>query len=210
MPTLADPPQLDPDEDDADLPEIHATGAKRALPPSATGSGLFGKHSRLRPEDSLAALRPDLARQWDAAKNGALTPADVRVASSRPVWWNGQLTPRDVTSRSNRSAWWRCPDGHEWEAVIAMMTRTRTASRGCPFCAGKRVSATTSLAARFPDLAREWHPTRNGDLTPRHQPTRRDGRGRVGAVVRVEGEARSRGAGRPLSSMIPEGAKEGT
>jgi hypothetical protein len=37
---------------------------------------------------------------------------------------------------------------------------------GCPFCANQRVSATNSLAARFPKLAREWHPTKNRSLTP--------------------------------------------
>jgi len=38
--------------------------------------------------------------------------------------------------------------------------------QGCPFCAGKRASVTNSLAALFPRVAAEWHPTRNGSLTP--------------------------------------------
>jgi hypothetical protein len=38
--------------------------------------------------------------------------------------------------------------------------------QGCPFCAGKRASVTNSLAAFFPKVAAEWHPTKNGGLTP--------------------------------------------
>jgi hypothetical protein len=34
-------------------------------------------------------------------------------------------------------------------------------------CSGHRVTSKTSLAARRPALARQWHPTLNGDLTPK-------------------------------------------
>lgn len=37
---------------------------------------------------------------------------------------------------------------------------------GCPYCAGKRVNNTNSLASLRLDLAREWHIVLNGDLTP--------------------------------------------
>lgn len=37
---------------------------------------------------------------------------------------------------------------------------------GCPFCAGKRVGKSNCLATKKPELAKEWHPTKNGDLTP--------------------------------------------
>ena len=101
---------------------------------------------RVSPERSLAALAPDVARQWDRTKNGDLTPGDVTLAANRRVWW-------------------KCPEGpdHEWQARVA--TRTHGGC-GCPFCAGVRVSVTNALAARFPDLAREWHPTKNGKLGP--------------------------------------------
>jgi hypothetical protein len=38
---------------------------------------------------------------------------------------------------------------------------------GCPFCAGRRVSKTNMLALMNRKVAREWHPTKNGKLTPR-------------------------------------------
>jgi hypothetical protein len=44
---------------------------------------------------------------------------------------------------------------------------TRTSKHGgCPFCLGRWATPSTSLAARRPDLAAEWHPTRNGLLSP--------------------------------------------
>jgi hypothetical protein len=37
----------------------------------------------------------------------------------------------------------------------------------CPCCAGKQVVGSNCLATRFPTVAAEWHPTKNGPLTPR-------------------------------------------
>lgn len=36
----------------------------------------------------------------------------------------------------------------------------------CPFCAGRQVGLSNCLATKNPELAKEWHPTKNGDLTP--------------------------------------------
>ena len=39
---------------------------------------------------------------------------------------------------------------------------------GCPVCANRMVLAgVNDLATINPELARQWHPTKNGDLTPR-------------------------------------------
>ncbi len=96
--------------------------------------------------NSLAALFPDIAAQWHPTKNGA-------------------LTPDGVVSGSNKHAWWRCSKnpGHEWRTTVANRTRR---GGGCPYCSGRRVSVTNSLATLCPEVAAEWHPTRNGDLTP--------------------------------------------
>lgn len=37
---------------------------------------------------------------------------------------------------------------------------------GCPYCAGRQVGLSNCLATKRPDLASEWHPTFNSDLTP--------------------------------------------
>lgn len=39
-------------------------------------------------------------------------------------------------------------------------------NKGCPFCAGRQVGISNCLATKNPELANEWHPTKNGNLTP--------------------------------------------
>jgi hypothetical protein len=106
----------------------------------------FCSGQRASVTNSLASLTPAIARQWHPTRNGG-------------------LTPRDVTAYSNRPVWWRCRRGpdHEWQAP----PNNRQRGDGCPFCSRHRPTAATSLAARFPDIAREWHPTKNGSLSPR-------------------------------------------
>ncbi len=96
-----------------------------------------------RRKKSLTALHPELAKQWHPTKNGDLTPHDVVPGSGKKVWW-------------------KCPKGpdHEWATKICH--RTGSAKSGCPFCAGKRLSVTNSLAALRPDLAAEWNAEKNG------------------------------------------------
>jgi hypothetical protein len=92
---------------------------------------------------NLGILRPDLAREWHSTKNG-------------------ELTPYQVTPGSERKVWWKCGKGHEWKASIG----NRTKGRGCPYCSGKKPSEEYNLAVKYPSLIQEWHPTKNGDLTP--------------------------------------------
>jgi hypothetical protein len=105
---------------------------------------------RLSVTNSVAARAPALARWWHPTKNGRRGPADVRVSDTKPVWW-------------------KCPEGpdHEWLSAPNRRNRFyRGRLLGCPFCANLRVSVTNSLATRYPKIARFWHPTKNGDVTP--------------------------------------------
>lgn len=98
---------------------------------------------------SLDSLRPDIAAQWYTERNGDLRPDDIDAGSKKKVWW-------------------QCPEGsdHEWEATIG--SRTGPSRKGyCPFCSGRKVSSDNSLAITHPELAAEWHPTKNGRLTPK-------------------------------------------
>ena len=103
--------------------------------------------------NSLATVEPGLAKQWHPTKNG-------------------EVIPRQVIAQSNKRYWWNCRKGpdHEWPATpngrVTNTRRTKLDKTGCPFCDGKRVSVTNSLASLFPDVARQWHPTKNGWLTP--------------------------------------------
>ncbi|WP_417555648.1 zinc-ribbon domain-containing protein [Microbacterium sp.] len=88
----------------------------------------------------LAALRPDLAVEWDRSND---------------------LKPDQVFAFSNKTFTWRCTKGHVWEAKVS----NRSKGCGCPYCAGKRViPGENDLATFRPDLAVEWD--RSNDLKP--------------------------------------------
>jgi hypothetical protein len=73
------------------------------------------------------------------------------------------LLPKDVTPRSSKKVWWICGKGHEWEAIIY----NRVKGRGCPYCAGFYACTDNCLETLAPHIAKEWHPKKNGDLTPK-------------------------------------------
>lgn len=73
------------------------------------------------------------------------------------------LNPNQITFASAKKVWWICEHGHEWEARV--FGRTKNGS-GCPVCKGKKADATVNIAILYPQIAAEWHPTKNGDLTP--------------------------------------------
>jgi hypothetical protein len=93
--------------------------------------------------NDLETFFPDVARQWHPAKNG-------------------DLTPREVIRASNKRYWWLCEKGHEWDAAVS--TRT-SQGRGCPVCANQRIVAgVNDLATASPEIAAEWHPTKNSEI----------------------------------------------
>jgi hypothetical protein len=98
------------------------------------------------PVNSLAALHPDLLAEWHPTRNGALRPEELLPGSHRRVWWRCRRDKR-----------------HAWQAVVNKRTHL---GRGCPFCVGRRATPENSLAAAYPELVSEWHPTRNGALLP--------------------------------------------
>ena len=95
-------------------------------------------------ETDLATVNPSLAAQWHPTNNDKLTPTDVTVSSGKKVWW-------------------LCEKGHEWQATIA----SRNAGVQCPYCSGKMVLAGfNDLMTINPELAKQWHPTKNGNSKP--------------------------------------------
>jgi len=75
---------------------------------------------------------------------------------------NESLTPKDVTANSGIKVWWKCEKGHEWQATV----NDRSRKRGCPYCARRKVCNDNSLEYLKPNLAKEWHPTKNKELHP--------------------------------------------
>ncbi len=45
------------------------------------------------------------------------------------------------------------------------MISNRTKGRNCPYCSGRYATQNNNLKIKNPKLAKEWHPTKNGELT---------------------------------------------
>lgn len=89
---------------------------------------------------NLATERPEIAKEWDYEKNSP-------------------IRPEDISPQSGTYYWWLCPKGHSYKATPN--NRFKGKSR-CNICYKEE----NSLANQRPDLVKEWHPTRNGTLTP--------------------------------------------
>lgn len=102
-------------------------------------------------DSSLLKRFPELAAEWHPTKNGTLTPDKVTYSSTKVVWW-------------------KCKQGHEWKSSI--FSRGNHALPGtltphqCPYCSHKKASPDYNLQVISPEIAAEWHPTKNGDLKP--------------------------------------------
>ena len=96
--------------------------------------------------DLVSDTHPELRREWHPTLNGSLSFDTLRTNSRTSVWW---LCAKDRK--------------HKWQADI---WRRAIKGNGCPYCAGLKVLREASFAALYPNLAAEWHPTRNRDLDP--------------------------------------------
>lgn len=97
--------------------------------------------------NDLATTHPALAAQWHPEANGNLLPVDVIASTSQLVWW-------------------LCEEGHKWKAK----GEWRLSSPGCPVCGNRTrtpVAGVNDLATTHPELARRWHPSKNGETTPK-------------------------------------------
>ena len=96
---------------------------------------------------------PKLAKEWNLEKNQVLLE-DLKL------------------NQVHEKFYWKCSVcGFEWRASIY----SRKNSTYCPRCASavgaktrslNRIKKEGSLATNFPNIAKEWHPTKNGDLSP--------------------------------------------
>lgn len=111
---------------------IYSRSAGRGCPYCAGQALLVGFND-------LASQRPDIAAEWDHAKN--------------------DLLPSQVTQNTKEYFWWKCGLGHSWRANVNNRNRGRT---GCPVCAGKAVVfGFNDLQTLNPDLADEWDYDKN-------------------------------------------------
>lgn len=98
----------------------------------------------------------------------SLADSGKRLAVEWHPTRNGELTAGQVATYSKREVWWRCDKGHEFETAVALIAR----GDGCPICRGLRVLVGfNDLASLDPTVAAEWHPDRNGPMTPQEVTT---------------------------------------
>lgn len=87
--------------------------------------------------NDLATLNPEAAKKWSP---------------------NNILKPNEVTQFTHKKFLWVGECGHEYEAMASDVSK----GRGCPFCAGRQIIlGFNDLASQFPEIAKEWHPTKN-------------------------------------------------
>ena len=126
------------------------TAINQRTNPKTGGSGCpFCANLKVSTTNSLNQTHPEVAAEWHSTKNG-------------------QLTPDSITRGSNKKVWWKCNrvETHQWQAKTNDRTNPKTRGSGCPFCSGNKISELNSLASNYPEVATQWHPTKNGDLTP--------------------------------------------
>lgn len=94
---------------------------------------------------NLREIAPHLVKEWDVERNGS---------NSLEHFWNPK----------NDYPHWTCSKQHHWQ----MRWDARVdQNQGCPYCSGNRaIPGETDLATKFLEIAKDWHPTLNGDLKP--------------------------------------------
>ncbi len=95
-------------------------------------------------QNDLETTNPSLAKEWHPKLNFPKTAKDVFAGSLSKYWWV-------------------CQKSHEWQATCV----DRSSGRGCPICSGQRLATgINDLATTHPEIAKQWHPLKNGIATP--------------------------------------------
>jgi len=106
----------------------------------------FCSGQRVCSTNSLRAISPTVSEQWHPIKNKDLTPDLIHAGAHKKVWWKCEVAK-----------------DHEWKQSPSVRLHMGT---NCPFCSNQKVSTTNSLQNCYPEIAAQWHPTKNGDLSP--------------------------------------------
>ena len=113
---------------------------------TSTGSGCpyCSNRKLLTGFNDLATTMPELLKTWHPTKNTTVSPHHISKSHRKKVWW-------------------QCEHGHEWEATPL----SRALGNSCPACSKRTmIRGVNDLATSLPEIAKQWHPTKNGTLTP--------------------------------------------
>ena len=116
------------------------------------GDGCSRCYSKIRAETirkaklrkgSIKDTHSEIVKYWDFEKNFPYKPEDFSHGSSKIVWWKCQL-------------------GHSYKNAINK--KTNFPDRKCPKCEKEN----NSLIKKFPEIASQWHSTKNLDLPKKY------------------------------------------
>ena len=114
--------------------EWEATGGKRV---QGRGCPACVNHAVTK-KNNLAVTHPELAKEYHPTKN------------EKPA--------NQVFAGTHKKLWWICSVcKHEWEAI----GKSRVRGTGCPGCAKQAPTDKNNLTVTHPELAKEYHPTKN-------------------------------------------------
>ena len=105
---------------------------------------------------------PELAKEFHWQQN---------IPGELSYLWIGdpgysEILMHEISADMDLKVWWYCGKcSHEWKANVRQRAR---GGSGCPHCSGRVVHSDgrNSMRNTHPDLASEFHPTKNGEYTP--------------------------------------------
>ena len=97
--------------------------------------------------NSLEKTHSEALKEWDYDKNNAIG-----------------LYPSEMSAGSGKLAYWICSKGHKYRMSVSKKIGRNA---GCPVCQNaKFIKEYNSFELIYPEVAKEWHPTKNGNLKP--------------------------------------------
>lgn len=122
----------------------HEWDAKPLHRANGSGCPVCTNRTVLKGFNDISTTHPNLAKEWHPTKN-IHKPNEVSIGTKNKIWWLGEC-------------------GHEWESI----PYDRYAKQlGCVYCSGfKTLKGFNDIATTHPHLVGEWHPTKNGNLSP--------------------------------------------
>lgn len=97
-------------------------------------------------DNALLKHYPFLFQEWDFKKNEEIGLDIYKISKS-----------------SGKKAWWYC---EKCEDSYPAIIKNKVKGSRCSICTGRYVTSKNSLFTLNGGLASEWHPTKNGNLTP--------------------------------------------
>ena len=99
----------------------------------------------------------------------AFRTKNIYVVQNIKLWLKLNNKPfkliSDTYEGSHKNLKWECLKESCGETFKATWGNV-SMNNGCPYCAGKKAGKSNSLATKNPELAKQWHPVKNGSLTP--------------------------------------------